>query len=56
MQMLSEKTVVYITHQLEFLDAADIVLVIIRYHIDQFFELIIKIIFDKWLMNYLSFL
>ncbi|KMT07545.1 hypothetical protein BVRB_6g151560 [Beta vulgaris subsp. vulgaris] len=27
MQMLSEKTVVYITHQLEFLDAADIVLV-----------------------------
>ncbi|XP_021744390.1 putative ABC transporter C family member 15 [Chenopodium quinoa] len=27
MQMLSEKTVVYITHQLEFLDAADVVLV-----------------------------
>lgn len=27
MQMLSEKTVVYITHQLEFLGAADVVLV-----------------------------
>lgn len=56
MQMLSEKTVVYITHQLEFLDAADIVLVIIRYHIDQLFELVMKNLFDKWLIDYLSFL